>query len=124
VPHPLEHSAPQRPLDREEAEQLAAAMRAFGAASRVQLLWALMDGERTVEQLEEATGLSQTLVSHQLRILRDLQLVAVRRSGRHGYYSLHDHHLPDLLAAIRNHREHVQDAELRAAGAAAPTTAS
>lgn len=123
MPHPREHSPPQRPIGKEEAEELAAAMRAFGAGSRLQLLWALLEGERTVEQLEAATGLSQTLVSHQLRILRDLQFVSVRRSGRHGYYRLHDHHLPDLLAAIRHHREHVQSEELRA-GTAAPATAS
>jgi DNA-binding transcriptional ArsR family regulator len=122
VPHPLEHSSPQRPLGKDEAEQLARAMRAFGAASRIQLLWALLDDERTVEQLEQATGLSQTLVSHQLRILRDLRFVSVRRAGRHGFYRLHDHHLPDLLAAIRHHREHVQDAEAPPSGPVTPAT--
>ena len=99
-------------------------MRAFGTSSRIQLLWALLEGERTVEELEEATDLSQTLVSHQLRILRDLQFVTVRRSGRRGYYRLHDHHLPDLLAALRHHLEHVRSSKPPAADAAAPTTAS
>lgn len=124
MPHPLEHSSPQRPLGRGEAEQLATAMRAFGASSRIQLLWALLEGERTVEELQEATSLSQTLVSHQLRILRDLHFVSVRRSGRHGYYRLHDHHVPDLLAAIRHHLEHVQSAQVPGAGIASATTAS
>ena len=82
-------------------------MRAFAAGSRIQLLWALIDGERTVEELEAATGLSQSLVSQQLRVLRDLRFVTVRRAGRHGYYRLHDHHIPELLAAVRHHREHV-----------------
>jgi DNA-binding transcriptional ArsR family regulator len=119
MPHPLEHGSVERPLGQPEAERLAASMRAFGAASRIQLLFALLDGERTVEELESATGLRQSLVSHQLRILRDLQFVAVRRSGRHGYYRLHSHHVPDLLAAIRHHHEHVETFEARTSGAQA-----
>lgn len=45
--------------------------------------------------------------SHQLRILRSLRLVRVRRAGRHAFYALHDHHVGALLAAVRHHREHV-----------------
>jgi DNA-binding transcriptional ArsR family regulator len=107
VPHPSEHRAPGAPLDVEEAEALAEAMRAFGAASRLRLLWAMLGGERTVEELVEVTGLAQSATSHQLRLLRQGRLVAVRRDGRHAYYRLHDHHVADLLAAIRHHYEHV-----------------
>ena len=106
MPRPSEHSPVGRPLSSHEAEALATSMRAFSAGSRIQLLWGLLDGERTVEQLEQATGLRQSLVSQQLRILRDLGLVAVRRDGRHAHYRLHDHHVPDLLAAVRHHHEH------------------
>lgn len=104
--HPSEHAAADRPLGLEEAEQLAEAMRMFGTASRLRLLWALLPGERTVEQLAADTELTQTSVSHQLRALRQARLVRVRRDGRHAFYRLHDHHVPDLLAAIRHHREH------------------
>jgi DNA-binding transcriptional ArsR family regulator len=44
----------------------------------------------------------------QLRLLRQGRLVAVRRAGRHAYYRLHDHHVVDLLQAIRYHYEHVE----------------
>jgi DNA-binding transcriptional ArsR family regulator len=107
MPHPAEHHSAGDPLGRAEAEQLAEAMRAFGSASRLQLLWALLDGDRTVEQLAEAIGMEQSAVSHQLRLLRQQRLVAVRRAGRHAHYRLHDHHLPDLLSAMRHHQEHV-----------------
>jgi DNA-binding transcriptional ArsR family regulator len=107
MPHPAEHSAAERPLDRDEAERLAEAMRAFGSATRLRLLWALVDGERTVEALTEKVGMEQSAVSHQLRMLRQLRLVSVRRDGRRAFYRLHDHHLPELLAAMRNHHEHV-----------------
>jgi DNA-binding transcriptional ArsR family regulator len=110
MPHPSEHAAAERPLARDEAELLAEAMRAFGSASRLQLLWALIERERTVEELVAAVDLEQSAVSHQLRLLRQQRLVSVRRDGRRAYYRLHDHHLPDLLSAMRHHHEHVSPA--------------
>ena len=107
MPDGSEHHAPERPLGAEEAEALAEAMRAFGTASRLRLLGAMLGGERTVEQLSEATGLASSATSHQLRLLRQCRLVSVRRSGRHAFYRLHDQHVADLLAAIRHHHEHV-----------------
>src|SRR5215218_3879047 len=111
MPHPSEHAAAERPLAAEEAELLAEAMRAFGAGSRLRLLWVLLAGERTVVELAALTGLTATAASQQLRLLRQARLVAVRRSGRRAYYRLHDHHVADLLAAIRHHHEHVHPAE-------------
>lgn len=96
----------------EEAETLAEAMRTFGTASRLRLLWAMLDGERTVEELIAATGLASSASSQQLRILRHAGLVSVRRAGRHAYYRLHDDHVADLLEAIRSHHEHLQPGEL------------
>lgn len=107
MPHPSEHRAVEAPLDAAEAEALAEAMRAFGTASRLRLMWAMLGGERTVDDLAQATGLGASVTSHQLRLLRHGRLVAVRRAGRHAYYRLHDHHVADLLAAIRHHHEHV-----------------
>jgi DNA-binding transcriptional ArsR family regulator len=111
VPHPSEHAPVERVLGSAEAEALAEAMRAFGAGSRLRLLWAMLGRERTVEELVEATGLSPSASSHQLRLLRHARLVAVRREGRHAHYRLHDHHVADLLAAIRQHYEHVYPPE-------------
>jgi DNA-binding transcriptional ArsR family regulator len=107
MPDPAEHRPADRPLGRDEAEHLAEAMRAFGSASRLRLLWALLERERTVEQLVATVAMEQSAVSHQLRLLRQQRLVAVRRDGRHAFYRLHDHHLPDLLSAMRLHHEHV-----------------
>jgi DNA-binding transcriptional ArsR family regulator len=107
MPHPSEHGDAGRGLGPEEAEGLADALRAFGSASRLRLLWSLLNGEQTVEALAAAVGMEQSAVSHQLQILRRQRLVAVRRDGRHGHYRLFDHHLPDLLTALRHHYEHV-----------------
>ena len=96
-----------RPIADEEAEALAEAMAAFSTPSRLKLLYALLGGERTVEDLAEATSLKTTVVSQQLRVLRLLRLTAGRRDGRHIRYRLYDDHVADLLVAIRRHGEHV-----------------
>lgn len=107
VAHPSEHESAWRPLSREEAGALADSMRLFASGSRLQLLWAILDGEETVEGLTDKTGLTQSAASHQLRLLRQARLVKVRRDGRHAFYRLHDHHIPDLMAALRHHHDHV-----------------
>jgi len=105
---PSEHRPATRPLLPEEAEQLADAISAFATGSRLRLLWAMLPGERSVEELATEANLSQSATSHQLKVLRDARLVKVRRDGRHAFYSLHDHHIPDFLAAMRHHYEHVE----------------
>lgn len=123
MPHPSEHDDATRPLQHDEAEALAESMRAFATGSRLRLLWALLDGELTVEQLAERADLSQSAASHQLRLLRQGRLVAVRRSGRHAHYRLHDHHIVDLLAALRHHHEHVNPPAAAGGLPAAPASA-
>lgn len=110
MPHPLEHTPATSPLGRAEAEVLAESLRAFGAASRLRLMAALLAGERTVENLARAGELTPSAASQQLRVLRQLRLVAVRREGRRSYYRLHDSHVADLLVAIRHHYEHLEAA--------------
>ena len=107
MPHPSEHSEADRTLRDEEAIQLADTLKALASPSRLQVLYALSDGELTVEALTAACGLTQSATSHNLRLLRSIRLVRGRRDGRNVYYSLYDHHVPDLLAAIRHHHEHL-----------------
>jgi len=106
MPHPSEHTPAEDPLGTSESEQLAEAMTAFTAPSRLRILFALVDGECTVEELAELCEMKSTACSQQLRVLRQLHAVAVRREGRHAYYRLHDHHMVDLLSAVRYHGEH------------------
>jgi DNA-binding transcriptional ArsR family regulator len=124
MPHPSEHADAGRPLGADEAAGLAEALRAFGSASRLRLLWSLTDGERTVEQLADAVAMEQSAVSHQLRLLRQQRLVAVRRDGRHAHYRLFDHHLPELLAALRHHHEHTLRVSADGAGTRTPPARS
>jgi DNA-binding transcriptional ArsR family regulator len=105
VPHQSEHALAE--LNAAEAETLAEAMRAFGTASRLLLLWAMREQERTVEELVAITGIKSSAASQQLRLLRQARLVAVRRVGRNAFYRLHDHHVAELLTAIRSHHDHL-----------------
>src|SRR3954453_18386076 len=111
MPHPSEHRAPETPLDDAEAQALAEAMRAFGTASRLRLLWAMLGGERTVEDLARATGLGPSVTSHQLRLLRHGRLVGARRAGPPASSRLHAPHVAELPPAIRHHYEHVHPPE-------------
>lgn len=119
VPEPRAHLPTDRPLGRDEARDLAETLQAFSTASRLGLLWALLGGERPVDELAELVELSPSAASHQLRILRQARLVSARRDGRRVFYRLHDHHLPDLLAAMRHHHEHVHGGHGRTEGPAA-----
>src|SRR5215212_1356550 len=107
MPHPSEHEASGRPLGVDEADELAETLKALASSGRLRLLNELLAGEQPVERLAAAAGLSMSATSHHLRLLRSLRLVRARRDGRHVYYALHDHHLADLLGAVRHHHEHV-----------------
>src|SRR5215207_8736002 len=81
MPHPLEHSPPDRPLGAQEASEMAEAMSVFAAESRVRLLYALLDEPRSVDELAALVGMEPSAVSQQLRILRQLRFVVAEREG-------------------------------------------
>ncbi len=93
-------------MEEQEAQALAEMMSAFATASRLRILYGLTEGERSVEQLAALTGLSASTVSQQLRVLRHLRIVVVRREGRKAYYRAADDHVVDVLATIRRHLQH------------------
>jgi|SRR5215216_6347257 len=124
MPHPAEHDPAARPLGATEAEELAETLKALASPGRLRVLTALLGTDRTVEQLAAAADLSVSATSHHLRLLRTLRLVRARRDGRHVRYVLHDHHIADLLAAIRHHHEHVhRPAAIEVPGAERSATA-
>ena len=66
---------------------------------------ALAHGELCVSDLSAVVGLSESAVSHQLRLLRSLRIVRARRAGRQVYYQLDDAHIRTLLDQGRRHIE-------------------
>lgn len=93
-------------LDDRRIERLASVFKALGDSARLRLLHALLGGEQCVHELTESLDIEQSALSHQLRMLRDLQLVRRRREGRHAYYSLDDAHVRSLLEQAFEHIEH------------------
>lgn len=88
----------------------------FGLLSdpgRVRILIALLEGEMCVCDLAATTGLSESGVSHALRLLRGPRVVTVRRSGRMAYYSLADSHVRMLLDLGLTHVGHTGQDRLR-----------
>jgi ArsR family transcriptional regulator, lead/cadmium/zinc/bismuth-responsive transcriptional repressor len=71
--------------------------------TRIRILDALTGGEQRVCDLAATVGISESAMSHQLRLLRTARLVRVRRDGRHAFYALDDHHVIDLLRDARTH---------------------
>jgi DNA-binding transcriptional ArsR family regulator len=94
-----------RLLGARSVEAVAEVFKLLGDPTRVRLVDALSLGERCVCDLAAIVGLSESAVSHQLRLLRAARLVRVRRAGRHAFYALDDHHVVGLLHDTRKHVE-------------------
>lgn len=86
-------------------QAVADVFKLLGDPTRVRLLDALTHGERCVCDLATLVGLTESAVSHQLRLLRAARLVRVRRAGRLAFYALDDHHVIGLLHDTRRHVE-------------------
>ena len=83
----------ERLLDDESAAALAETFKVLGDPTRVRILDALARSEVAVCDLAELLGVTQSAVSHQLRLLRSMRLVRSRRDGRHIYYTVDDDQL-------------------------------
>ncbi len=92
--------------DEETLYDLAELFKVFGDSTRIKLLSVMMEGEMCVCDLAQMLGLSQSAVSHQLRILKAAELVKFRREGKAVFYSLADGHVHTI---IRNGMEHIQE---------------
>jgi ArsR family transcriptional regulator, lead/cadmium/zinc/bismuth-responsive transcriptional repressor len=86
-------------------EALADTFRVLGDPTRVRILDALAPGELCVCDVASLVGISESAVSHQLRLLRGMRLVRPRRAGRLVYYAVDDHHILELLKQALTHVE-------------------
>ena len=86
-------------------EALADIFRVLGDPTRVRILDALSGGELCVCDIASFVGISESAVSHQLRLLRGLRLVRPRRAGRLVYYAIDDQHILELLRQALTHVE-------------------
>ena len=70
----------------------------FGDTTRIKILYALLESEMCVCAIADLLGMTQSAISHQLRILKDADLVGKRRQGKTIYYFLSDDHVRTIVA--------------------------
>ncbi len=89
----------------EELEELADFFKVFGDVTRLKIMNALLISELCVQDIADSLGMSQSAISHQLRTLKQLDLVKTRRDGKTIYYSLADTHISTILNTGIDHIE-------------------
>ena len=82
---------------------LAELFKVFGDSTRIKLLYALFEAELCVCDISRLLGLTQSAVSHQLRVLKNSRLVKFRKDGKTVFYSLADDHVRKIIAQGMEH---------------------
>ncbi len=100
----VEKALEQQPDD-EALYDLAELFKVFGDSTRIKILYSMFETEMCVNDIARLLKLSQSSVSHQLRILKGSKLVKFRREGKSIFYSLDDEHVRKILSMGMEHVE-------------------
>ena len=92
--------------DEEILYDLAELFKIFGDSTRIRILYALFESEMCVCDIAQLLGMTQSAISHQLRVLKQMKLVTNRREGKTVFYSLADGHIRTI---INQGMEHIQE---------------
>lgn len=103
-PEALERARAALPDDATVA-RASTLLKALADPTRMRILLAMKEGELCVCDLSHLLGMSQSAISHQLRVLRDNRLVSWRREGRQVFYRLADRHVEEILEDALEHAE-------------------
>lgn len=104
-----DHTSDSRILSVEKAQRMAEFFGVLGDPNRWRILSALASQELPVGELAEAVEMSESAVSHQLRVLRTMRLVSYRKRGRYVYYCLKDDHIFNLYREASEHLDEPDD---------------
>ena len=88
-----------------EFSKMSDLFKVFADTTRLKILYVLFENEVCVCDISKIIGSEQSLVSHQLKVLKDANLVKSRRSGKAIYYSLSDNHVKTIFAQAKDHIE-------------------
>jgi len=89
--------------DENMLNKLAGLYKVFGDTTRIKILYSLFESEMCVCCISEILGMSLSAVSHQLRVLKQAELVKFRREGKEIYYSLADDHVKTIIGQGYEH---------------------
>ncbi|MBR5967690.1 MAG: winged helix-turn-helix transcriptional regulator [Lachnospiraceae bacterium] len=92
------------PLE-DEMYDLAELFKCFGDSTRVRILCVLLQGEFCVGDIAEALNMTQSAVSHQLKLLKQAKLISGKRDGKQILYSLADEHVRSIISIGLEHIE-------------------
>ena len=98
----VHETAPDMP-DEELLYDLADLFKVFGDPTRVRILFALFQQETCVQEIANRLGMTQSAISHQLRILKQARLVSSRREGKSIFYALADDHIYTIFRQALEH---------------------
>lgn len=90
-------------------ELLGKIFKGMGDPSRMKILYILTESSLCVCDIAQVLDMTQSLVSHHLRTLRNLNLVKFKKQGKQVIYSLDDDHVLDLLKQGLDHTDHIED---------------
>lgn len=90
-------------LSHDQTQELAEIFRLLGDPTRLGITLAVAGAARPVGEVAESLGLSSSLVSHHLRLLRAARLVRAERQGKQVFYTLADHHVRDVIEEMAEH---------------------
>ena len=93
----------QRMPDEDILYDLTELFRLFGDSTRLRILYVLFESELCVCDIAVLLGLTQSAISHQLRVLKQMKLVKNRRDGKTVYYSLADGHIQNIISQGMEH---------------------
>lgn len=103
----------QNMIPDEYITRLASFFKSVGEENRVRIIYALSIQEMCVNDIAVAVGISQSLVSHQLKLLKLEGQVKSRREGKNIYYSLDDEHVVEIFEEALKHIKHrIEDGQL------------
>lgn len=91
------------PIGDDQVVELAEMFRLLGDSSRLRIILACLDGSHAVGELVARLGLSQSLISHHLRLLRAARLLRAERRGKQVHYSIADDHVRCVLTDMVEH---------------------
>lgn len=83
--------------EEERLYDLAELFKVFGDSTRIKILWALFESEMCVCDIAYLLNMTQSAISHQLRVLKQAKLVKYRREGKIVFYSLEDEHIKQIF---------------------------
>ena len=92
-------------LSTDQIQKISQIYKAIAEPTRLKILWALTQTELCVCDIASVLSMSKSAISHQLRYLKEINLVKNRKTGRNVFYSLADQHVSDLLEITLEHSQ-------------------